>query len=160
MKRKITRYLLWALLAFFIVAQFFRIDKTNPDGDPTKDFINLKNPPSELAALIKDACYDCHSNLTKYPWYTDIAPFSWWIKGHIDHAREHLNFSDWTAYDAEKADHKLEECVEYVSDGRMPLKSYVLMHSEAKMTEAQRKAMADWFKSLRDYRSDKPDEEH
>ena len=67
MKRKIIKYLLWALAAFLIIAQFFPIDKTNPESDPAKDFINLKNPPSELATLIKDACYDCHSNHTNIP---------------------------------------------------------------------------------------------
>lgn len=149
MKQKIKKYLLWALLAFIVVAQFFRIDKTNPESDPAKDFIALNNPPAHLATLIKDACYDCHSYHSEYPWYTNIAPVSWWIKGHINDARKHLNFSEWGAYDAKRVDHKLEECVELVGDGSMPLKSFVWMHKEAKMTNAQRKEMADWFGSLR-----------
>ena len=145
MKQKIKKYLPWALLAFIIVAQFFPIDKTNPESDLANDFITLNNPPPNLADLIKDACYDCHSNHTKYPWYTNVAPVSWWIKGHINHASEHLNFSEWASYDAKKANHKLEECFEMVSDNKMPLKSYVWMHKEAKMTDAQRKELADWF---------------
>jgi hypothetical protein len=159
MKQKIKRYLPWALLAFLVIAQFFRIDKTNPISDPANDFITLKNPPAALATLINDACYDCHSHQTEYPWYTNIAPFSWWIKGHINNARKHLNFSEWGAYDAKKADHKLEECVDMVGDGSMPLKSFVWIHSEAKMTDVQRKEMADWFKSLRDGSSDELEED-
>ena len=158
MKRKIIKYLPWVLVAFFIIAQFFRIDKTNPESDPAGDFITINNPPPKLASLIKDACYDCHSNHTVYPWYTNVAPFSWWIKGHINHAREHLNFSEWTAYSAKKADHKLEECVEWTGDGRMPLKSYVWLHSEAKMTDAQRKELADWFESKRTGESEESEE--
>ena len=149
MKNFKPKYLLYALVAFLVIAQFFRIDKTNPESDPADDFIVLNNPSPEMANLIKAACYDCHSNETKYPWYTNVAPISWWIKGHINHAKEHLNFSEWAAYDAKKADHKLEECVEWAGDGRMPLKSYVWMHKEAKMTDAQRKEMVDWFESLR-----------
>jgi len=149
MKRNIIKYLLWGLLILFIGAQFFRIDKTNPPADPASDFLKLNPPPEHLAILIKDACYDCHSNHSEYPWYTNIAPVSWWVKNHINEAREHLNFSTWASYDAEKADHKLEECNEEVANGNMPLKSYTWMHLEAKLTEAQRKELADWFDNLR-----------
>ncbi len=159
MKQKIKKYLLWALLAFLIIAQFFPIDKTNPEIDPAKDFITLNNPPPNLATLIKDACYDCHSNHTEYPWYTSVAPVSWWIKGHINGAKKHLNFSEWTAYDAKKADHKLEECFEMVSDGKMPLKSYTWLHSEAKMTAVQSKELADWFEGLRNGEDEDHEEE-
>jgi hypothetical protein len=159
MKQKLKKYLPWALLVFIIIAQFFRIDKTNPESDPANDFITINNPPPELATLMKNACYDCHSNHTRYPWYTNIAPVSWWIKGHINYAREQVNFSEWTAYDAKKANHKLEECVEWVGEGKMPLKSYAWLHKEAKMTDTQRKELADWFEGLQGGSSNVHEEE-
>lgn len=141
------RNIILAVVAILVVMQFFRIDKTNPTADPAKDFITAENPPAEMASLLKDACYDCHSYHTKYPWYTNIAPVSWWIKGHIDHGVEHLNFSTWTDYDADKRSHKLEEIAEEVEEKHMPLKSYTWLHPEAKMTDEQRTAMEEWAKS-------------
>ena len=146
-KKEIIRYILIGLAAFLVVAQFFRIDKTNPVSDPAQDFVTLQKPPPDIALMIKDACYDCHSNQTKYPWYTNVAPISWWVKGHIDHGREHLNFSEWGTYSSKKASHKLEECYEMVEDTKMPLMSYWIAHPEAKMTTEQRASLVEWFKS-------------
>lgn len=147
-KKKIIRYILIALVAFLIIAQFFPIDKINPTSDPAVDFLTIQQPPENIALMLKDACYDCHSNQTKYPWYTNVAPFSWWIKGHIDHGREHLNFSEWGNYSAKKAKHKLEECHEFVEETKMPLMSYWIAHPEAKLSTEQRAAMVSWFKEL------------
>ncbi len=146
-KKKIFRYVLIALAVFLIIAQFFPIDKTNPQSDPAADFLMLEQPSQEIATLLKDACYDCHSNQTKYPWYTSVAPLSWWIKGHIDHGREHLNFSTWSDYPAKKASHKLEECFEVVEGKEMPMLTYWLVHPEANLSADQRIALVDFFKT-------------
>lgn len=145
-KKKILRYILFSILLFLVIAQFFPIDKNNPDSEPALDYLAIQKPPQDIAIMIKAACYDCHSNHTKYPWYTNVAPFSWWIKDHIDHGRKHLNFSEWGSYSAKKAKHKLEECVEFVEETKMPLMSYWVVHPEAKMTEEQRASMVQWFK--------------
>ena len=100
------------------------------------------------ARIIKDACYDCHSHETKYPWYASVAPVSWWIGHYIEEARGHLNFSTWAAYDAEKKAHKAEECAEEVEKGLMPLKPYAKMHSEARLSDEQRERLISWFKSV------------
>jgi len=141
------RNIFLVLLVVFVIMQFFRIDKNNPPTDVAQDFITLEKPPQAIATMVKNTCYDCHSNQTKYPWYTDIAPFSWWIKGHIDEGREHLNYSEWGTYKAKKKSHKFEEMAELVEGTEMPLITYVIMHSEAKMSDEERKAMVDWFKS-------------
>ena len=137
------------LLAIFVVIQFFRIDKTNPEYNEAEDFITITQPPTEIAGLIKAACYDCHSHQAKYPWYSNVAPVSWMVAHHIEEGREHLNFSTWTAYSEKKADHKLEEAAEEVEKGNMPMKPYVAMHSEAKMTDEQKTALIEWFESQR-----------
>lgn len=145
---KVVKRILLALLAILVVIQFFRIDKTNPPVDAGAEFMAMANPPADVAKLIKDACYDCHSHETNYPWYTNVAPVSWWIGNHIKEARGHLNFSTWKAYDAEKKAHKAEECAEEVEKGLMPLKPYTRMHAEARLTDEQREQLITWFKSL------------
>ena len=139
--------ILLGLLVILVVMQFFGIDKTNPPVIEEIDFITLEQPPDNVAIMLKEACYDCHSNRTKYPWYTNVAPVSWWIKGHIDHGRQNLNFSDWGNFSDGKKEHKLEECIEFVQEKRMPLLSYIIAHPEAKISEEQRLAMAQWFQS-------------
>lgn len=146
MKKQWIRYTLIALLVALAVMQFFPIDKTNPPVDPEKDYITMTNPPAQMANLIKAACYDCHSDEVKYPWYTNVAPLSYWIKGHIDNGRKKLNFSVWGDYKASKQEHKLEECVEFVEETKMPLASYNIMHPEARMSDEERADMVAWFK--------------
>lgn len=145
---KIFKWVGLAILAALVIIQFFGIDKTNPPVNTSEEFMTLTAPPADVAQLLKDACYDCHSHETKYPWYTNIEPVSWWIAGHIEHAREHLNFSKWGAYDAEKMAHKAEECGEEVEKGKMPLKSYLPMHPEARLSDAQRERLSSWFMSM------------
>lgn len=145
--KKRTRTILLALLAVLVVLQFFQIDKKNPPSDPAKDFITLENPPAEVATLLKNACYDCHSHETKFPWYTNIQPVAWWIRGHIRGARQHLNYATWGDYEADKKAHKFEEMAEETKAGHMPMKSYTWMHPEAKLTEAQRQTLVAWFEA-------------
>ncbi|MCB9081822.1 MAG: heme-binding domain-containing protein [Lewinellaceae bacterium] len=145
--KKALKYALLGLLALLVVAQLFRIDKTNPPADPAQDMMTLLSPPAAVSTILKDACYDCHSNLTKYPWYTNVAPVSWWIKDHIDEGRGHLNYSEWGTYSPKKAAHKMEECVEMTEEGEMPMDSYTWAHPEARLTAEQRSTLVDWFKA-------------
>lgn len=146
MKQKI----ILCLIAIFIFIQFKRIDKTNPSVDTTINFINVvDNIPNDIKKILINSCYDCHSYETKYPWYTNIAPISWWIEHHINEGRDELNFSVWDKYSYKRKDHKLEEIVEMVEEKEMPLKSYLPMHPEAKLTDSQRKILIDWANNLR-----------
>jgi len=133
------------IISILVVIQFITIDKTNPVVDSSKDFITLTNPPQEIGMMIKSSCYDCHSHHTKYPWYTNVAPVSWIIKNHIDVGRSHLNFSAWSEYDSRKQNHQLEECIEVVENSEMPLIPYTLAHSEANLSDEQRKILVNWF---------------
>jgi len=143
------KHILPILAALLVLIQFIRIDKTNPPVDASLDFLATMNPPEATKLMIKNACYDCHAHTTKYPWYTNIAPVSWWIKGHITNGRSHLNFSTWRNYDADKRAHKIEECIEYVENAWMPLNSYTWLHPEAKMTDDDRQSMVNYLKSLK-----------
>lgn len=144
MKKTLNRIAL-VLLFVVVVMQFFRIEKTVPASDPSHDLLRVAGPSGEVASLLKVACYDCHSFQTEYPWYTNIAPVSWWIKDHIDEGREHLNFSIWGAYESGEQLELLHECAEEVEEGQMPLPSYTWIHGAAKLTDYQRNLLKNWF---------------
>lgn len=143
------KYIFIGVLAILIIIQFFRIDKTKPEYDPAKDFIFINQPEEQMANMIRGACYDCHSNDTQYPWYSNVAPVSWWIQDHIEEGREHLNFSTWADYDNKKADHKLEEAAEEVEEGEMPLKPYAWIHEPSNLSQEEREKMVAYFNDLR-----------
>ncbi len=150
MLKKITKKrVALAILFLLIIFQIFRIDKTVKPVDLNTDFISVTHADAEVASILKASCYDCHSDQPSYPWYTNIAPFSWWIKHHINEGSHHLNFSEWGNYSQKKKDHKLEECVEMVEADEMPMASYTLMHKEAKLSELQKKKLINWFTSIK-----------
>ncbi len=138
--------LLTVVLVAFIIIQFFPIDKKNPAPTPGMDFIKIKKTDPEVAAIINRSCYDCHSNETRYPWYSNIAPSSWILKNHIDEGRKELNFSTFAVYEPKMQAHKLQECIEMVEKKEMPLESYFIGHQDAKLSDAQRKILTDYFK--------------
>ncbi len=136
------------VVVLFVVIQFFRIDKTNPEVVQGNDFITVTNPPESVAKTLKTTCYDCHSNESKYPWYSNLAPVSWWVKDHINEGRDELNFSEWGTFTDKRKAKKLGEVVEEVEEGEMPLPPYLITHSDAKLTEVQTKELIDFFKYL------------
>lgn len=138
----------WGALIILLVIQVFSIDKTNPPADPQKDFLTINNPPEGIASMLKNSCYDCHSYHSEYPWYTNIEPVSWWVKGHIKEGRKHLNFSEWGNYDEKRRTHKLEECVEVMAEQKMPLTSYIIAHSEARLSKDDTQRLQDYFAQL------------
>ena len=147
-KQKIIRIGLPALIGILIIIQFFRPDHSAPAVIPAHDFIAVTQPPANLSAHLKAACYDCHSYETVWPWYTNIAPISWWISGHVKGGRQHLNFSEWGTFTPEEQAHQLEECHEVLEKKWMPLSSYTWLHPSAKLSETDRKLLSDWFNSL------------
>ena len=132
----------------FIIIQFFPIDKTNPITNEGMDFLKIKNTPEPIAKLIRNSCYDCHSNETKYPFYSNIQPVAWLLKNHIDEGRKELNFSTFATYEPKRQAHKLEEAAEYVEQKNMPLESYTLGHSDAKLSDEQRKQLVNYFRMV------------
>ncbi|MBL7792250.1 MAG: heme-binding domain-containing protein [Saprospiraceae bacterium] len=145
---KIVKMILLVLVGLIVIAQFFRIDKTAPAVNTSQDFLTLAAAPADVAALVRDACYDCHSYESKYPWYSNVAPVSWWVKNHINEGRENLNFSIYDTYSPEDKGEILEECAEVIQEGEMPLKSYTWMHPEARITDAQRQQLISWLETM------------
>jgi len=143
------RFLILALLVL-VVMQFIRSDK-NQEGnyDSVQPFLNETKPIASVEGILKETCFDCHSNQTKYPWYAEIAPVSYWLADHIKDGKKHLNFSEWSTYSVKRKDHKLEEIIEMVEDKEMPLDSYTWTHKEARLTDDQIKAIITWVQTAR-----------
>lgn len=145
MKMKKNVSIILSLLALFVLIQFIRIDKTENTIDRGKDFTANQSIPTEVRTIVKRSCYDCHSFETNYPWYTDIAPVSWWIKSHINEGRSYINFSEWENYTDEQKARKLLNSVAYIKPDQMPLSSYVSQHPEAKLSAKDKNVVMDWM---------------
>lgn len=125
-------------VAVIVLIQFVPVTRTNP---PVEEEIAA---PAEVQEILSRSCYDCHSFESRWPWYAHVAPASWFVTRHVSEAREHMNFSTWNRYDAEeRADH-LEEIGEEVEEGKMPLKSYLLLHRDARLTEQEAGIIQGW----------------
>lgn len=142
MKKKI---ILIVIVVLLVSIQFIRIDQTPPYNNPQSEFFTVASVPQGVQVIMKESCYDCHSNHTVYPWYANIAPVSWMLNNHIQEGREHLNFSEWGNYSIDDRHKILEECLEEIDKGNMPLKPYVIMHSHAKLSSDEKEAIRQWF---------------
>ena len=125
--------------------QLTNLGHTNPAVTAGHDFFSGTNqPPDEVTVLLREACYDCHSYETRWPWYGHVAPVSWWLNSHVVDARAQLNFSEWPHNDPLKASRKLNHIGDAVRDGDMPLPSYAKIHRAARLTEEQRNTLSEW----------------
>ena len=132
------------LVALLLVVQFFRPDRNNSQVDPVVDMIAVVQPPDQVANILRVACYDCHSNRTRYPWYDKVQPVSWFLNNHILEGKKHLNFSMYG--DLEKVDRisLLVKTCEVVEAGKMPLQSYKWRHKEARLSQEEIALLCKW----------------
>lgn len=144
--RRIRLVLRWAGLAIVVLLlamQLFPVERTNPP-------VGLEvEAPTEIRSILRKACYDCHSHETHWPWYSYVAPVSWWIVDHVDDGRGDLNFSDWPAFDFEAQKLSFHDIEEQITTGEMPLTSYKLLHPPARLDASERRLLVDWARSNR-----------
>ncbi|HXG67459.1 MAG TPA: heme-binding domain-containing protein [Blastocatellia bacterium] len=143
MIRKVIKWSLLVLAVLFVGAQVVRPERINPPVDGARAIEAHAQMTPEVAAILKRACYDCHSNETRWPWYSNVAPASWFVADHVKEGREHLNFSDW-ARKGDKTKKYLEEMCEEVREHEMPLSSYLWLHPGAKLSEQDIRTLCDW----------------
>jgi len=146
---KIIKKILWFLLLAFGIAQFFRPEKNEGDLVSVNAFFEDTNPPEDVKTILKNACLDCHSDTTRYPWYSQITPVNYWLADHIRVGKKHFNVSKWNDYDDKRKDHKLDELIDMVERKDMPLDSYTWVHSEAKLSEKEIAAVNKWASTVR-----------
>jgi hypothetical protein len=152
------RKVLLGLLVILVVIQFIRPEKNQSTGVSPNDITTKYAIPATVQPVLKRACFDCHSNNTTYPWYDNIQPVSWWLNNHIKEGKDELNFSEFASYSPKKARHKLEEVGEAVTEGWMPLGSYLWIHHEAALKPEEAKLIANWASQLRSQIPAPPDE--
>tara|TARA_Y100001947_G_scaffold86443_1_gene73487 strand:- start:688 stop:1149 length:462 start_codon:yes stop_codon:yes gene_type:complete len=146
-KKKFSSILLITMVLVVVVLQFFRPSKNISEEISNNDILKAEDLPREVSRILVTSCYDCHSNNTNYPWYSEITPVNFFLDNHVKDGKRHLNFSEWAKLSAEKKAHKVEEIGEEVENNKMPLDSYVWLHKEAKLTEAQKQLLLDWVKN-------------
>jgi hypothetical protein len=147
--KKILRYALLFLLFAFVVIQFIARPEKISEPVSDTDITLALNVDQKISIMLKSACYDCHSNQPRYPWYASVAPISWKINEHIKEGRDELNFSLWSTFSAKKRDHKLEELIEMIEEREMPLPNYVTLHKEADLTDEQIASLVAWANQVR-----------
>ncbi len=147
--KRVCKYSLIGLGVVFLVLQVIRPTKNVAPAGPD-DLIALYAPPPEVANLLTVACYDCHSNTTRYPWYSEIQPAGWWLAQHVRDGKEKLNFSEFGAYPKFRQSQKLLEAADEIWGKSMPLESYTWMHGDARFTEEQIELLIEWAETLAD----------
>lgn len=132
------------ILMLFAGAQFMRPARINPPVIAGQSLEERAQLPTEVAGVLRRSCMDCHSNRTTWPWYSNVAPVSWFVTDHVNHGRRHLNFSTWGAYDRRETEGKLKAICKFSKEGWMPLDSYALIHRNAHLSPADVKTLCDW----------------
>jgi hypothetical protein len=127
-----------------VAVQFYRPARTNPPVDPARNVVSAASIPADVSAILTRSCFDCHSNETRWPWYSAVVPMAWGVANHVTEGRAQMNFSEWGAYAPRKRVAMLEKMCDEVREGKMPLPQYLLLHSDARLTEADWKAVCDW----------------
>ena len=143
--------ILLGLALVFIAIQFVRPSKNLAPGPAGKDDLATRYAaPPGVRHLLEVACYDCHSNRTRYPWYAEVQPVGWWLGWHVKRAKDELNFSEFASYTAHTQAQKLDAISDRVGSRDMPLKSYTWIHRDAVLTAAQITTLTDWADALRE----------
>jgi hypothetical protein len=137
------------LLVILLLLQAYRPAKNDSnklDNDISKSYA----VPDDVKQILAKACNDCHSNNTTYPWYNNIQPVGIWLANHVNDGKRHLNFNEFNSYQIARQFKKLDECIEEIKEGEMPLESYTWIHKESKLNDQEKQKLFDWCTSVRD----------
>jgi hypothetical protein len=149
MKKFLKRFFL-LLLIVFVVLQFFRSKKNISEAANVNDITKAYAVPTNVMESLQTSCYDCHSNNTKYPWYSHIQPVAWWLADHIDEGKKEINFNEFAAYSLRRQYRKFKEINDQLEEDEMPLKSYTIIHGDAKVSKEQKVEIYNWTNAMMD----------
>ena len=147
MLRKILKITAIVLLVGFVAVQFVRPDFTNPPVVDAETLAASSPVPSDVDQILRRSCFDCHSHETRYPWYSKVSPFNWFLAGHIEDGRREVNFSVWNTYSTEQKVRKLEEICDVIESAEMPLPSYLWIHWDASLSKENGQVLCEWAKA-------------
>ena len=141
--------ILVVLLIILVIIQFFHPAKNVSNAAQTQyDIAAMYPEPENVRTILNKACNDCHSNNTRYPWYNNIQPVAWWLNDHIQEGKHELNFNEIGTYNLRRQYNKMKEIKELVKNGEMPLGSYTLIHTDARLPGQEKAALTDWANSI------------
>jgi hypothetical protein len=146
--KSIVRISLIVLLSVLLIIQFIHPAKNISTTVSPKDIAVIYPMPDSVHQILQKACYDCHSNNTRYPWYNNIQPVAWWLNHHIEEGRKELNFSEFGSRTLPKQAKKLKKVVKEIQEGGMPLDSYTWIHKDAILTGQEKNILIDWATGL------------
>jgi len=146
--KKVLKRAFIVLLIVFVIIQFIRPAKNNDTTVSAMDMNGLYPIPDSVHQILEKACFDCHSNNTRYPWYNNIQPVTWWMNDHITEGKKELNFNEFGKRTLPKQAKKLKKLAKEVEEGGMPLDSYTWIHKDAVLTEREKKIIVDWANNL------------
>lgn len=142
--RKFFKLAALILALVFAGAQFVRPERVNVAGDPARSLAARAHLTPEVSALLARSCNDCHTGQTRWPWYSEVSPLSWFVADHVEHGRRNLNFSDWARYEGQDIDGLLQHICFEAKRGTMPMPSYTLVHRSAKLTPGDVRTLCEW----------------
>lgn len=148
--KKVLKTFGWLLLIALVVIQFFRPEKNLQKGISTTHFSTKYHLPDDVNVILDKACYDCHSNNSRYPWYFNIQPIGMWMDDHIKEGKQGLNFSEYTNKRLRYQYHKMEELIEVIDEDAMPIDSYTWTHKDAILTSEEKSKLKNWAQSIMD----------
>ena len=129
--KKIIKKILLVLFILLVLIQLYPKAKKNNHPSIANDITQIHTVPDSIQVILKTSCYDCHSNNTYYPWYSNLQPVSFWLNDHIEEGKKELNFSEFATYRLARQYRKLEEIIKQVKEDEMPLQSYTIIHRDA-----------------------------
>ena len=151
MKRVPTKWIVVGVVAILIIIQFIQPSRTNPPVIPSRSLEAHVPVPPDVQAVLKRSCYDCHSSSTVWPWYSHVAPVSWYVINDVNTGRSHVNFQDWEAQvnEQEGKEHLGLTC-KLVRNGQMPPADYRLMHKGTDVSPEETNAICAWSQKFGD----------
>ena len=147
---RLAKKILLVLGILFIALQFIRPVHNKSRQVLTTDISKVVTMPDTVLTLLRNACYDCHSNNTDYPWYSNIQPMGWLMAYHINKAKNQLNFSEFGSYSQRRQLSKLDGIANSIKDDIMPLKSYKIMHGPAQISANEKTILINWAEQSND----------
>lgn len=149
MMRKILKWAVIVVALVLVGVQFVPNEMGNPPVEQSRTVESRLHVTPEVEAIFARSCNDCHSQQTRFPWYSKVAPVSWTLAKDIRVGRDHLNFSDWASYDAEEQDLLLQNICRITRRGAMPLRNYLYIHRDANLSQQDVQTLCDWTNSER-----------
>jgi hypothetical protein len=141
--------ILLVLILILVIIQFIHPARNKSEGGQPNNISKAFNIPAEVKTVLDKACMDCHSNNTRYPWYSKIQPVDWWLTHHVIEGKRGLNFDEYTNRSLRYQFHKMEEIAEQVKDGEMPIDSYTWTHKDAILTYEEKNILIKWTERIR-----------